>query len=66
MKTVNYRGMTFEIEECFKYIATDEDGAIFAYVNLPVRGRHDWLNAGGDLLILKDGDKSWENSLENC
>lgn len=68
MKTVNYRGMTFEIEDRFQYIATDADGSIFAFANEPfideVTG--EWFCSGGDVKCLKKSDNGWSNSLENC
>lgn len=66
MKTVNYRGMTFEIEDHFKYIATDEDGTITVFEFPPLKDDGQWLVVRGKWEMLKGNLKGWENSLENC
>jgi hypothetical protein len=35
LKTVGYYGIQFNIDSKFNYIATDEDGFVFAYENEP-------------------------------
>lgn len=60
--------MTFEVEDNFKYIATDNDGSIWVYENKP---RYDhrlgaWLSAdGGDYKGLERDFEQAEDSLEN-
>lgn len=66
MKTINYRGMTFEVDDRFKYIATDSDDSIWIFENEP---RYDdsygeWLSDGGDYQGLEREFKQAEDSLE--
>lgn len=68
MKTINYCGMTFEVEDRFKYVATDSDGSIWVYENKPryIRSLELWLSAdGGDYQRLESNFKQAEDSLEN-
>lgn len=67
MKTINYRGMTFEVEEHFNYIATDADGGVWLYQCKPEYSHYDgeWLVVGGDYQGLETNFKHAENSLEN-
>lgn len=67
MKTINYCGMTFEVEDRFKYIATDADGDIFAFEHEPWTecDSDQWfVSKGGYKLIYKPNYK-WRESLEN-
>lgn len=67
MKTINYRGMTFEVEDHFKYIATDGDGSVWVFEYEPEYD-HDygeWLVVGGDVQGIETDYKLAENSLEN-
>lgn len=66
MKTVNYRGMNFEIEDHFKYIATDEDVLITVFEFPPLKDDDQWLVVRGKWKMLTGNIKGWENSLENC
>lgn len=65
MKTINYRGMTFEVEDHFKYVATDADGSIYAYEHKPFADGDEWFNSGKDVKCLKVADEEWRDSLEN-
>lgn len=67
MKTINYRGMTFEVEDHFKYIATDSDGSIWVFEYEPEYSHHDkeWLVEGGVYQGLERDFKQAEDSLEN-
>lgn len=67
MKTINYRGMTFEVEDHFKYIATDKDGSIWVFEREPEYD-HDygeWLVVGGDYQGPERDFKQAGDSLEN-
>lgn len=68
MKTINYRGMTFEVDERFKYIATDSDGSVWAFEREPKYSHlhGEWLTeSGGDYQGLGHDFKQAEDSLEN-
>lgn len=67
MKTINYRGMTFEVEDHFKYIVTDADGSIWVFEREPEYSNYDgeWLVVGGDYQGLERDFKQAEDSLEN-
>lgn len=68
MKTVNYRGMTFEVEERFKYIATDADGSVWLFEREPEydHDNYEWLAVrGGNYKCIDITFKCAENSLEN-
>lgn len=74
MKTINYRGMTFKVDERFKYIATDDDGSVWVYEFKPEynHGYYGWMVVGGDYLGFGDnyrdiehGSGQAEDSLEN-
>lgn len=66
MKTINYCGMTFEVKDHFKYIATDRDGSIWIFEREPEYSHYDgeWLVVGGDYQGLEPNFKP-EDSLEN-
>lgn len=65
MKTINYRGMTFEVEDRFKYVAMDADGRIFAFVNEPevFKVYSKWYSNPSE--YLGNINNGWENSLES-
>lgn len=65
MKTINYRGMTFEVEDHFKYIVTDKDDSVWIFEYEPEYSHHDeeWLVVGGDYQQLEPNFKP-EDSLE--
>lgn len=67
MKTINYRGMTFEVEDRFEYIATDDDGSVWVFEREPEYSHLDgeWLASGGDYQGLKREFKQAGDSLEN-
>lgn len=65
MKTINYCGMTFEVEDHFKYIATDRDGEIWLYECKPeVYGDH-WMSSDGSFKKLTTVE-NWRRSLREC
>ena len=41
-KKVNYFGIDFYVDEEIKYIATDKDGSIYGYIELPVERVNEW------------------------
>lgn len=68
MKIINYRGMTFEVEDRFKYIATDADGSVWVFEREPEYSYEhcDWIPvSGGDCKMLEYNFKHAEDSLEN-
>lgn len=67
MKTINYREMTFEVEDHFKYISTDEDGSVWVFEREPEYDFDygEWVVVGGDCQVLDLNLKSAEDSLEN-
>lgn len=67
MKTINYCGMTFEVEEHFKYIATDSDGSIWVFEHEPKYDINygEWLMDGGKYQGLERNFKQAGDSLEN-
>lgn len=67
MKTINYCGMTFEVEDHFKYIATDDDGSIWVFEREPEYDFEigEWLTNGGGYQWLDRNFKQAEDSLEN-
>lgn len=66
MKTINYCGMAFEVEDHFKYVVTDADGSIWVFQREPEYSCDDgeWLVVGGDCQLLEPNFKP-EDSLEN-
>lgn len=54
MKIVNYRGMTFNVDERFKYIATDEDGSVWVFEREP-----EYSHPHGEWLARSGGDYQW-------
>jgi hypothetical protein len=40
---VSYQGMQFNIKKCYRYIATDSDGTIFAYTHKPYIENDNWV-----------------------
>lgn len=64
MKTINYRGMTFEVEDHFKYLAEDPDGDVRIYENKPTPSYDGWMVNKGDYKKLTTVE-NWEDSLEN-
>lgn len=67
MKTINDRGMTFEVEDHFKYIATDADGEVFAFEHAPwLDGDcEQWFVEKGRVKLLHTPCHDWRESLEN-
>ena len=68
MKTINYRGMTFEVEDHFKYVATDADGSVWLFEREPEydRDNDEWLAVrGGNYKGIDITFKHAEDSLEN-
>ena len=67
MKTINYCGMTFEVEDRFKYIATDDDGSIWVFEREPEYDFDigEWLTSSGDYQGIERNLKQPEDSLEN-
>lgn len=63
MKTINYCGMTFEVEDHFKYIAMDKNGSVWCYENKPIKQGSGYFAQGNKLLCDRTG-YDWENSLE--
>lgn len=64
MKTINYCGMTFEVEDRFKYVATDSNGDIWVYEIEPEVCDDHWMSSDGcykKLITINN----WEDSLEN-
>lgn len=64
MKTINYCGMTFEVEDRFNYIATDANGEIWAYECKPEVYDDHWISLDGSYKKLITVE-NWEDSLEN-
>ena len=67
MKTINYRGRTFEVDDHFKYIATDADGEIFAFEYPPLLDAdcEQWFVEKGRFKLLYKPCNEWRESLEN-
>lgn len=64
MKTINYRGMTFEVEDRFKYVATDADGDVWVYECKPEAYWGGWMFNDGWCKKVTTVE-NWEDSLEN-
>lgn len=41
-KKVNYFGIDFYVHEEVEYIATDKDGSIYGYIELPIERVNEW------------------------
>lgn len=64
MKTVNYRGMTVEVEDYVNFIAMDKDGQIIGYENKPIADCDQWIVNSGMWEVITTFTTDWENSLE--
>ena len=64
MKTVNYRGMTVEVEDYVNFIAMDKDGQIIGYENKPIADCDQWIVNIGMWEVITTFTTDWEYSLE--
>lgn len=65
MKTINYRGKEYIVEDWVNFVAMDIDGDIYAFENEPEKDDFgEWMNIKGEVLQIDYVNNGWENSLE--
>lgn len=64
MKQINYRGTTVEVEDWVNYVATDQDGAVWLFENIPYKDADEWINIDGNIAPVDMCVLHWEQSLE--
>lgn len=65
MKTINYRGEEYIVEDWVKFVATDSDGGIYGYENKPKKDCTNGLwDQSTEKVMFIENNNVWENSLE--
>ena len=64
MKTIEYRGRQYRVPVWVKFVATDEDGAVYGYSEKPTKRSCFWMSAEALSCCIVSSQKSyWDNSL---